>query len=95
MATAFKLVANPSTVTAGGTSMIDVTCTLNPGGPVDVHLSIGGVTVLANATVTVPPEAFPNIKLAGDPTITPTDYVLSTSQGTLTKQSDGVYTLQF
>lgn len=93
MATAFKLAASPTTVNTGGTATINVTCTLDPGGPVTVTLTKGG-TQQASVIVTLPAESFPAIKLAGDSTITPADFVLATDHGSLTKQSDGVYTLQ-
>lgn len=93
MATNFAITANPATVNAGGTSTIDVTCTLNPGGTVTITLN-QGTTQEAHTSVTIPAESFPVIKLAGDTTITPTDLVLSTSQGTLHQTGEGVYTLQ-
>ena len=93
MPTNFAVTANPTTVNLGGTSTITVTCTLNPGGTVTITLDMG-TTQEASTSVTIPAEQFPTIKLAGDPTITSTDLVLATSQGTLTKTGQGVYTLQ-
>ena len=93
MPTNFAVTANPSTVNLGGTSTIDVTCTLNPGGTVTITLDLG-TSQEASTAVTIPAEAFPTIKIAGDPSITASDYVLATSQGTLTQTGEGVYTLQ-
>ena len=93
MPTNFAVTANPATVNAGGTSTIDVTCTLHPGALVTVTLALGA-TQEASTEVTIPAETFPVIKLAGDTTIGPTDLVLSASQGTLMQTGEGVYTLQ-
>jgi hypothetical protein len=88
-----KLTASPTTVAPGGTAQITVAMTL--AAPVTVHVALSqGTSQVAGADVTIPGETFPAIKLAGDPSITASDYVLATDVGTLTATSDPkVFTL--
>lgn len=94
----YGLAANPASIPAGGTSQITVSMSLDPGSvdvPVTVTLQRDG-GALASAHLTIPGsggEAFPAIKLAGEPAQAG-DYVLATDVGSLSRTPDqAVFTL--
>lgn len=95
----YGLAANPTSVPAGGTSQITVSMTLDPGSaevPVTVTLQRDGGAV-ASTHLTIPGaggEAFPAIKLAGEPSQVG-DLVLVTDVGALSRTGDpATFTLQ-
>lgn len=90
----FTITVSPTSVPRGGSATVTVSEALAPATSANVSVKVGSAPV-ASVIVPIQAEVAPVIKVAGDPSITPTDYVIAVDVGTLTATATpGVFTLK-